>query len=544
MTQNQLPRFKSLWKKESIDENALYADIGVDPEGFPLETFYEFGQETEPTTMKNNELSAEYRNAGNSAFGRNDWHLAMEWYNKSLCFAENGSENIGLAFGNRSACFFNLKMFRKCLIDIDMALKSNYPERLMAKLEKRRTDGLKCIEEDLEFVPREPALSFEPSTMFPSMANILQIEKSKKFGRLVKTNADVAVGETVLVEKAYVNKVIIDKYVRCNVCYRLETNLVPCKECTGDMFCHQECEWNSFHKIECNMKTMAKVDEISTFHLQIIRSVLMAVKTIPNIEQLMTFVEKTVAEDPLEIPESEPVDEIAKYRTFLMLWINSKMETNMFNWRVFFIHKTLMDNSDFQAMFASLKHQRFLMHLIGHHSAIIHYNARASIQIIGTSYSTELQPLIAAYFNHSCAPNVATVRCDNVLAAIAIRPIRKGEQLFISYFGRDLNRDTAGRRRHFDGFFDFACECERCVSTVPFVPFVNTYNLEWIQYVLINYTNKKFDFRNESNVKHVLDKCAEYARENGRRLWTDEVTFVMDCFVRMLEHTFKYKITL
>lgn len=543
MARNNLPRFKSLWKKESTDKNALYVDISVDPEDFPLETFYEFGHDTEPST-KNNELSLQFRNEGNSAFSGKNWHLAIDLYNKSLCFAENGSENIGLAFGNRSACFFNLKMFNKCLIDIDMALKSNYPDRLVEKLETRRNNGLKLIEDGLEFVPNVPVLTFEPKMMFPSMGNILQIEKNKKFGRLIKTNADVAVGETVLVEKAYVNKVIIDKYIRCNICYRLETNLVPCKDCTDDMFCYQECEWNSFHKIECNMKTMGKVDQISMFHLQIIRSVLMAIKTIPNIEQLMIFVEKTIAEDPLEIPESEPDDDLSKYRMFLKLWINSRIETNLFIWRVFFIYKTLMDNSDFQALFTSLKHQRFLMHLIGHHSGIIHYNARASIQVLGTTYATELQPLIAAYFNHSCAPNIATVRCDNVIAAIAIRPIRKGEQLFISYFGRDLNRDTAGRRRHFDEFFDFVCYCERCRSTVPFVQFVNTYNLEWIQYVLINYYNKKFDFSNESNVKHVTDKCAEYSRENGRNLWTDEVTLVMDCFVHMLEHKFKYKLTL
>lgn len=386
MARNNLPRFKSLWKKESTDKNALYVDISVDPEDFPLETFYEFGHDTEPST-KNNELSLQFRNEGNSAFSGKNWHLAIDLYNKSLCFAENGSENIGLAFGNRSACFFNLKMFNKCLIDIDMALKSNYPDRLVEKLETRRNNGLKLIEDGLEFVPNVPVLTFEPKMMFPSMGNILQIEKNKKFGRLIKTNADVAVGETVLVEKAYVNKVIIDKYIRCNICYRLETNLVPCKDCTDDMFCYQECEWNSFHKIECNMKTMGKVDQISMFHLQIIRSVLMAIKTIPNIEQLMIFVEKTIAEDPLEIPESEPDDDLSKYRMFLKLWINSRIETNLFNWRVFFIYKTLMDNSDFQALFTSLKHQRFLMHLIGHHSGIIHYNARASIQVLGTTYA-------------------------------------------------------------------------------------------------------------------------------------------------------------
>lgn len=546
MSPKQLPRYKSLWKKESNDKNALYVDMSYDSDNFPLEMYYKYCQDASPVTpsTKNNELSQQHRINGNAEFGRKNWHLAIEWYNKSLCFAENESDLIALSFANRSACFLKLKMCEKCLVDIDLAMKNNCPARLMEKLEARRKECLKLMEDGLEFVPNSPILSFQPKPLFPSMATILQIEKSNKFGRFIKTNSEIEVGQTVMVEKAYVSKVIVDKYVRCNICYRLETNLVPCKKCNGDMFCYQECEENSFHAIECNTKTMAEVEQISMFHLKIIRSVLMAVKILPSIEQLMAFVERTIVEDSSDIPEIEPVDDLERYRMFLKLWMNSKIENNMLNWRIFFIFNKLMEHSDFQAKFTTLKYQRFLMHLIGHHSGIIHYNARSSIKIFGTTYTTELQPLITAYFNHSCAPNVATVSCDNVIATIAIRPIKKGEQLFISYFGRDLNRDTAGRRRHFDEFFDFICKCERCRSTVPFTPFETAYDFDLIRYVLDNYFNKKFDFSNESNVKYCIDKCTAYAKENGHKLWTDEVTFIMDCFVSMLQHQFKYKLTL
>lgn len=547
MAPKQLPRFKSLWKKESNANDALYVDISAVTDDFPLAEFYRICQEGE-LTQKNNKLSLVYRQKGNDDFNRGKWHSAIKWYNQSLCFAETGSENVGLAFGNRSACFMKMEMFAKSLTDIDLALKFKFPERLADKLEERRKVCLKSVEDGLEFVPNVPVLSFEPKTSFPSMAGILQIDKNKKFGRFIKTNADIAVGQTVAVEAAYVNKVITDIYIRCNICYSVDTNLVPCEVCTDCLFCQPECKSNSFHAIECNMKTMARAaraDQISTFHLQIIRSVLMAIKAFPNIEELMAFVEKTIAEDPLDIPDSEPDDDLSKYRMFLKLWFNSKHEDNMFNWRVFFIQKKLMENADFQDMFPSLKHQRFLMHLIGHHSGIIHYNARSSMQVFGTEYTTELQPLLTAYFNHSCAPNVCTVSCDNRIATIAIRPIKRGEQLFISYFGRDLNRDTAGRRRHFDQFFDFVCNCERCRCNMPFTPFVDTYDLELIQYVLVRYPyNKPVDFTSDSTLKHARDRCAVYAKENGNRFWTDEVTIIMDCYVRILEHQFKYKLTL
>ncbi|XP_037041582.1 SET and MYND domain-containing protein DDB_G0273589-like [Bradysia coprophila] len=540
MSQSRPVRFKSLWKKESNDKNALYVDITTDPDRFPLETFYRKNQETR-SAEKDDNLSLQYRKNGNYDFACNNWHSAIKWYNKSLCFAENGSPNIGLAIGNRSHCFRKLNMFQKCLVDIDLALKCNYPEESMHILEARREECLKYINDGQEFVPHVPVLSFEPKDRFPSMANILNIEKNRKFGRHIKANADIAVGETVLVEEAYAHKVIIDQYVRCNVCRRLDTNLVACKDCTDDLFCYQECEGNRFHKIECNMKTMGTVEQISMFHLQIIRTVLVALATFPNIEQFVAFVEETIADDTLDIPESEPVDDRSKYRMFLKLWTNSTIENDMFNWRVFFLHKTLMRHSEFKKAFAPLKYQRFLMHLIGHHSAVIHYNARSSIQALTTSYTTELLPLIAAYFNHSCAPNVCTVICDNVVSAIAIRPIKKGEQLFISYFGRSLHRSTAARRQHFDAYFDFVCECERCRSLEPFV---SSYDLGLIKWVLSNYHKCKFDFNDEKAIALFRDKCAEYARKHGRKLWTDEVTHVMDCFVHMIEHQFKYRLTL
>lgn len=45
----------------------------------------------------------------------------MEWYNKSMCFAKVRTEQMGLAYANRSSSFLNLKMYRKCLIDIEYA---------------------------------------------------------------------------------------------------------------------------------------------------------------------------------------------------------------------------------------------------------------------------------------------------------------------------------------------------------------------------------------------------------------------------------------
>lgn len=74
--------------------------------------------------QKSDKTASLDREHGNEYFRKNMFRVAMDYYNKSLCFAENGSPNISLAYSNRSACFFNMKMFDKCLIDIDLAIKT------------------------------------------------------------------------------------------------------------------------------------------------------------------------------------------------------------------------------------------------------------------------------------------------------------------------------------------------------------------------------------------------------------------------------------
>lgn len=126
---------RNLWKKESQAVDAIYVDL--------------FGDDTQNSTetqfllKKSNEMSTKRRNQGNTFFAQKQWHKAMDKYNESLRFAEIETENISLAYANRSLCFFELEMYEKCLIDIELAKKANYPDILMSKIENRKSY---CIE--------------------------------------------------------------------------------------------------------------------------------------------------------------------------------------------------------------------------------------------------------------------------------------------------------------------------------------------------------------------------------------------------------------
>jgi tetratricopeptide (TPR) repeat protein len=69
---------------------------------------------------------------------------------------------------------------------------------------------------------------------------------------------------------------------------------------------------------------------------------------------------------------------------------------------------------------------------------------------------------IANSMNHSCEPNVATASASNShkITFLAIRPIKKGEELSISYI--DETKPFPERQRILSESYAFTCQCEKC----------------------------------------------------------------------------------
>lgn len=86
------------------------------------------------------------------------------------------------------------------------------------------------------------------------------------------------------------------------------------------------------------------------------------------------------------------------------------------------------------------------MHLIWQHHCILRTNG------FGVRHPKRQSDLIttirihASLFNHSCVPNVLHVSHGNKMIGFVVRPVKKGEQLFISYF--DNTTDIIQRQRY------------------------------------------------------------------------------------------------
>lgn len=69
-------------------------------------------------------------------------------------------------------------------------------------------------------------------------------------------------------------------------------------------------------------------------------------------------------------------------------------------------------------------------------------------------------------FNHSCNPNISRFTFDNQIVFYAARPIKKDEQLFISY-GYDFALVDIIERQKGLANYSFACDCEACKEDYP-----------------------------------------------------------------------------
>lgn len=477
-------------------------------------------------SKKDDKQSASCREEGNVEFKKKKWDEAMNLYNESLCFAEINSENISLAYANRSACFLHLKMYDKCLTDIELAIQARCPAHLVSKLEARRVKCVKEMETDDPIEKYLPNLSYEADENFPGMAKVLEIKYNKKFGRHIVAKCNIPTGKTVLVEEAIISGSKDMQYDKCSVCLKSSMNFIACSQCTNELFCDSTCE-NVDHvrKIECEENIPATGTDIE-FH---IRTILMAINIFTDIESLMAFVEEAINEKMQSIPHSLS-DTKSKYRALLQLcnFVGKKKKAEYFELGYATFYALLMRKS-IKEKFETERKIRFLMHLVLHHRNVISSNG------FSTTDNRALACVISSYFNHACASNIFIFSAGNVRFGVTSRPIKANQQLFVTYLGDlfcDLPVDYC--QTFLDDAFGFRCECERCkpnhrawmrnsdlMQADPEYQFLNREVETWLD---------SGEGKTSAKVKLLYEKLVKIINRYGDQHWCDELASLIESF--------------
>lgn len=163
-----------LWRKERTSANEMHVDIFENQK-------CSSNQRLEYVNHKCDEAAEAMRLEGNVHFRNKMWTKAMICYNDSLRFAEIRSENAALAYANRASSFLHLKMYNKCLADIELAIFANYPAHLMPKMQRKRKECLNLLKTGDRLEEIIPELSYKPDENFPGMANLLEISYNERY---------------------------------------------------------------------------------------------------------------------------------------------------------------------------------------------------------------------------------------------------------------------------------------------------------------------------------------------------------------------------
>lgn len=440
---------ENLWKKAS-NESVEYVDLFENsPTKMPVNV--------KRATEKSNTIANKHREAGNLLFGQKQWLNAIEEYNKSLCYAEVGSEPISLAYANRGNCFKRLGKYDECLADIELAKKSKYPERLMPKLVQRKADCLKMKSSDTKVGPTTATLSYAPKTTVPGMADCVEIHHNAEYGRHCVAKCDIPVGKTILVESSFVAITKRAEISHCATCQVANSNVMPCDKCTLAMFCSVECVecGRAYHDMECGyLFNDGILDCAPQF---VARTIFMAIVACGSVDELMAFVE-SVRGEVAGIPTSL-IEPKGRYRAFLQLKLGvySEYERAAVRLQADYAYRYIVAMPTMADLFDTLVKQRFLMHLMLMHLILLGKNSSSGIKY-DVNHVTSLG-LVFSLFNHQCTPNLMNAGTGDKEVCITIRPIKKGEQLFITY----VVNPKPNQRQYIFNEFGFWCECSKCV---------------------------------------------------------------------------------
>ncbi|XP_031832591.1 protein-lysine N-methyltransferase SMYD4 [Nomia melanderi] len=371
--QDVVQKFKSL----STDEKRvtfmlnLMLEYGVVPQSY--------------SDTKNPKESEKFRELGNKEFvsdplTNTSCTKALKLYTKSIAYAPCLSEQLALAYANRSAVLFKLHKYEECIKDIDRALSLSYPDRLRIKVYIRKVECLEVLKssnientiketeqwlqkmsfEDTNYKKLNDKLSFLKKTLgsrnfetqdiikcetkyllpkidtynteIPCASSAISLKYNDQYGRHIVAARNINPGEVICIEKPYSLLLSIEKtYTHCSNCLEVCWANIPCNNCTYAMYCSEECkavDWKKYHDIECLVvPSMLKLN-LKDLDLFVLRLAIQAVRE-SSIQDLRKELEDVENEKDLRRKgfSKNGIFESNQYRSILSLVTNSEKRT-------------------------------------------------------------------------------------------------------------------------------------------------------------------------------------------------------------------------
>lgn len=429
--------------------------------------------------LKSDVRSADLRNEGNKLFQEHKEFNAILKYNEALCYAESG-EQRALAYGNRSAVYMELKLYKQCLHNIEMAKESGYPDAKMSTLNDRE---VRCKQQQMKEKNKRQEnaldyfkLSYKANPKIPYIVDCLEVKTTEKYDRGIYTKHPLKVGDVISLEKPFFHVINTDtdkngkESYKYNFCYNcLNDNildLIPCSKCCSTMFCNEKCtsEAHKVHQYECKItdyyhKTGLQLVMQSFFHAYNIMD-----ESIEDLQKLFIVCQespKNIFDFNFSDPNN-PENSKNELKAMLSLTHDGKFEeaVNLSKYS----RKVVRHHLQAQGIWTPengafiMKLLRFLKSLYKSEIMVVRWPLNG-LQVITPGIG---KFLFGALINHSCDPNITLFQAEDKKGYIVIKPIGKGEQIFGDYQFCSFREMPIVQRKLRLKFFGIDCDCDAC----------------------------------------------------------------------------------
>lgn len=134
---------------------------------------------------------------------------------------------------------------------------------------------------------------------------------------------------------------------------------------------------------------------------------------------------------------------------------------------------------------------------------------------------------LAAYFAHSCDPNIDKIDVDNKFVFVARKPIKAGEQLSICYDRYNyLTHSLSDRKEYFNRVYTFDCLCVACSKNYPL--------LKDMPRLDDNFIEPTVNFNSFNDMKQQYKKNCKFISDNMISYPSYEICILMNQNNRLL----------
>lgn len=426
---------KMLWQKEQLRDSEAYTELwNTIPRNY-LRRHIDTNS-TSGKPRKSDKKSQKFRKISFDCMKRRNYSLAIEWLNKSICYAPSDSNGAHISYAHRSECFYHLKAYSACVKDIEMAKNgSSMNVAMLAELNQRERSCQSLLEQ------LQPNQTIKPSNLIYNNYNSDQLEFTTSASTL-RPNRDINVGETMCVEEPFCSVLVNQVYSRCATCFQSQLNLMPCGRCTKAMFCSVHCQTFGIHEKCCSV---IWASQPTGNQMLILCTVLVVFELFPSLAHLIDTIETFNLDVNLAPMQCNRMT--LKYRQFFEACHRDEYTCNDFVRSIVNslpIFYAIVKHRTHGRQFESEESQRFLIHLIAHHWQFIEKNLHTTLHAPSNpinlkSMRVRTTPYAKAVcftkltLKHSCVPNVQPINVGTNVIYKAIRPINTDEHLSISY---------------------------------------------------------------------------------------------------------------